>query len=77
MTEARQVLTACGEALYGSRWQTELSQNLDVDDRTIRRWVAGDSPVPPGVFVDLHRLLLERAAEIDDLLPLLLRVAAP
>ena len=63
------LLTKCGEALYGPRWQSELSRDLDVDDRTMRRWVSGDSPVPVGVNVDLLRLLTERAADIDDLVP--------
>ena len=70
------LLTACGEALFGPRWQSEMSRALAVDDRTIRRWVAGDSPVPVGVAVDLLRLLSERAAEIDDLIPTLQRVGS-
>lgn len=63
------LLTKAGEALYGPRWQSELARDLDVDDRTMRRWVAGDSPVPSGVAVDLLRLLTERASDIDDLIP--------
>lgn len=63
------LLTKCGEALYGPRWQSEMSRDLDVDDRTIRRWVSGESPVPIGVHVDLLRLLTERASDIDDLIP--------
>lgn len=70
------LLTACGEALYGPRWQSEMSRALAVDDRTIRRWVAGDSPVPAGVAVDLLRLLIERADEIDDLIPAVKRVGS-
>lgn len=63
----------CGEALYGPRWQSEIARALDVDDRTIRRWVAGDSPIPNGVNVDLLRLLTDRADDVDELIPLLKR----
>ena len=33
--------------LYGAhRWQTALSRELQVNDRTVRRWASGASPVP-------------------------------
>ncbi len=33
--------------LYGrNRWQTALSRELQVNDRTVRRWVSGASEVP-------------------------------
>lgn len=36
--------------LYGpNRWQTALAQELQVNDRTVRRWVSGQSPVPQPV----------------------------
>lgn len=63
----RDLLEACGRALYGEQWQSPLSRDLDVSDRTMRRWVAGDTPIPMGLNVDLLRLLTERAADIDDL----------
>lgn len=63
------LLSQAGEALYGPRWQSELARDLDIDDRTMRRWVAGDSSVPSGVAVDLLRLLTEWASDIDDLIP--------
>jgi hypothetical protein len=57
------LLKRCGEALYGPRWQSELARGLDVSDRTVRRWAAGDA-VPDGVYLDLHRLCSERATTI-------------
>ena len=54
-----------GEALYGPRWQAELARDLSVADRTIRRWVAGTSKVPTGLYLDLLRLTQERAAALD------------
>lgn len=36
--------------LYGARrWQTALSHEIDVNDRTVRRWAAGASPIPQSV----------------------------
>lgn len=61
------LLEACGRALYGEQWQVPLSRDLDVNDRTVRRWVAGDSTIPMGLNIDLLRLLAERGAAIDEL----------
>jgi hypothetical protein len=35
-----------GEKLYGAGWQLKLARALGRDDRTIRRWKSGESPVP-------------------------------
>lgn len=70
------LLVECGEALYGPRWQAELARDLGVSDRTVRRWVAGTTEVPAGLYVDLLRLTQERAAALDALAPRL-RQAAP
>lgn len=61
------LLAECGEALYGPRWQCELARDLGVADRTVRRWVAGATQVPTGVYVDLLRLVTERAEVLDAL----------
>ena len=61
------LLVEAGEALYGSRWQSEMARDLGVADRTVRRWVAGTSEVPSGLYVDLLRLTQERAALLDSL----------
>jgi hypothetical protein len=71
------LLKRVGEALYGPRWQTEVARDLDVSDRTVRRWVDGSYDVPDGVYVDLLALCQERAAELDDLIEMLPRAAAP
>lgn len=70
------LLVECGEALYGPRWQSELARELAVADRTVRRWVAGTSDVPAGLYLDLLRLTQERAAALDALAQRL-REAAP
>jgi hypothetical protein len=61
------LLVECGEALYGPLWQSALARDLDVSDRTVRRWVAGTSDVPAGLYTDLLRLTQERAEKLDAL----------
>ncbi len=71
------LLQRCGEALYGPRWQSEIARDLDISDRTIRRWVSGASDVPDGVYLQLLSMCQERAAELDELICKLPRTAAP
>lgn len=71
------LLVECGEALYGERWQSELARDLGVSDRTVRRWVAGATPVPSGVFVDLLRMVTERQVTLDALALRLPKAGAP
>lgn len=59
------LLADTGRALYGERWQSEVARALDVSDRTVRRWVAGDDAPRPGVYVDLLRLVVERQADLE------------
>lgn len=61
------LLVETGEALYGPLWQSALARDLGVSDRTVRRWVAGTSEVPAGLYLDLLRLTQERAAVLDAL----------
>lgn len=62
-----------GAALYGPRWQSEVARELQVSDRTVRRWASGAIDVPAGVYVDLLRIATERAAELDALIERLKR----
>lgn len=61
------ILVEAGEALYGPLWQSALSRDLGINDRTMRRWVAGTHDVPTGLYLDLLRLVVERAATLDTL----------
>lgn len=61
------LLRSAGEALYGPRWQTELARALGVSDRTVRRWVAGATPVPPEALTGLRRLCVRRARRLMEL----------
>jgi hypothetical protein len=55
-----ELLRQIGEALYGDRWQTAMSRDLNVVDRTVRRWVAGADTPRPGVAAELRELLRAR-----------------
>lgn len=59
--EARvQLLRRVGAALYGSRWQAALAGDLGVNDRTMRRWVSGEWPVPERAWGELRQLVTQR-----------------
>lgn len=71
------LLVECGEALYGQQWQSALSRDLGISDRTMRRWAAGTTDVPAGAYLDLLRLTQERAGALDALAPRLREIGAP
>lgn len=62
------LLKDAGEALYGARWQSEIARDLGMSDRHIRRMLAGDADLSPGMATDLWRLAEERAADLDDVI---------
>lgn len=62
------MLAEIGQALYGTNWQTDMARALDVSDRQVRRWVAGTTPPPAGVYVDLMRIMQGRQIALDDLI---------
>lgn len=51
---------ARGRALYGERWLTPLANDLGIADRTMRRWLTGELPIPVGVENELRNILMER-----------------
>lgn len=54
-------LAKAGQALYGERWQTDLARDLGLSDgRRVRQWMAGERPIPPGIWADLAALLRQR-----------------
>lgn len=65
----KEEFAAVGTALYGARWQTDLARDLNLSDaRRIRQWMAGERPIPVGVWADLGNLLRERQFTISDVL---------
>lgn len=58
-------LREVGEALFGPTWQTAMAAELGIADRTLRRMLAGDSPVPDGIWCDIGALCRKRGAALD------------
>lgn len=48
------LLRQIGEELYGPSWQAELSQRLNVNDRSMRRWASGEDSIPPGIWREIY-----------------------
>lgn len=69
------ILADAGTALFGPRWQTDIGRALGISDRTIRRYIAGTDDLPRGVYLDLLRLAMDRALELDDLVARLRQAA--
>lgn len=57
-----ELIREIGEALFGTRWQTDLGDHLGVNRRTVQRWLAGQDEPRPGVWDDLLLVLSERLA---------------
>jgi plasmid maintenance system antidote protein VapI len=53
------------DALYGRYGWTDkrLAAVLDVNPRRIRAWIAGEQPVPDGVWRELYELLVQKQNE--------------
>lgn len=62
------LLSRMGRALYGDQWQRALSRAIGKNERTIRRWAAGDYPVPDGDAELIRHEMRRRRREIDELL---------
>ncbi len=64
-------LTEIGRLLYGEDWQRPLARGLgplhpdgareSIDDRLVRRWAAGDRPIPAWVGQAVLKLMLKGA----------------
>jgi hypothetical protein len=65
MVNDRALLENVGRALFGDRWQTYLGLTLEVSDRTVRRWAAGDAPVPEEVWPALVAVIRQRRLILD------------
>ena len=71
------LLKDTGEALYGPQWQSAIARDLGVSDRHIRRMAAGEADLKPGMAMDLWRIALERAADLDDVIERLKIASTP
>ena len=55
------MLASLNPAADGHGWQTELARVLGVDTRTVRKWIAGDNPIPGMAVVAIQGLLKREA----------------
>jgi hypothetical protein len=62
------LLRETGESLYGARWQSELARDLAINDRTMRRWLAGTNGVPEQVREELRVLAQARRKALDQVI---------
>lgn len=60
-------LEQIGRALYGEQWQTPLSRDLDISDRSVRYLADGTRPVHEGLARDLLRVVAARGVELTQL----------
>jgi hypothetical protein len=59
------ILKRAGEALYGERWQSPLSRDLGVTDRTIRNWAANRNECPGDLAERLLQVLRARGECVE------------
>lgn len=62
------LLMQYGEALFGPRFRTDLAEALGVSERTMRRWLAGDTEPPASLVADLEAIARDRIKTLDGLL---------
>lgn len=65
------LLVTIGTTLYGEgeAWPARLAEDLGVNERTLRRWLAGESAIPAAVWDELINIAIGRARAIADLIP--------
>lgn len=65
------LLVTIGTTLYGEgeAWPGRLAEDLGVNERTLRRWIAGESAIPAAVWDELINIAIGRARAIADLVP--------
>lgn len=59
-TPAQERLRRAGELVYGPRWQTDLARDLDLADRTVRRYAAGVVPIPDDLWPRIDGVIRAR-----------------
>jgi hypothetical protein len=73
--DTRALFVAAGEALFRESWKGPLAAALSVSERRLRRWMqTGD--IPPGVWKELHQMLIDRHAELRRCETLAMQIAS-
>lgn len=66
-----QTLRRAGELIHGQNHVNALAQTLNLNPRTLRRWLTGAAPIPPTLANDLASALRNRALELETLASLI------
>jgi len=67
-----QRLIDIGQALYGERWQTDLSNALQLSSvRRVRQWLNNERAIPGNIWADIERLIHDRNAQINQALEII------
>lgn len=61
-------LAAVGQAIYGKQFQRYLATDLQINERTMRRWMAGEWAIPETLRDDLAGIIEQRARTLERLL---------
>jgi hypothetical protein len=61
------ILSAIGEALYGVNWVTPLAKDLNINRKTIQRYISGELKINPNIAIDLANILSDREYSINKL----------
>lgn len=60
-------LKQIGEFLYGELWQSQLARALHINDRTVRRWLAGKASMRPRIDEEIRFLLKQKLNKSKEL----------
>lgn len=63
---AGETIRRAGEALYGPDWQAPLAAELKVSLNTVRRWLAGEAPIPTYIWGVLKLRCWAKATTFDE-----------
>lgn len=55
-------------SLFGADFHKPARQTFNVEDKTLRDWIAGRRPIPDGVVLELDQAIANRAAELGSML---------
>ncbi len=60
-------LKKLGKSAYGEHWQTALSRDVKVNPKTVRRWLAGTTPIRPIIESAIKTACGRRKDEVSSL----------
>lgn len=63
-----ELIRRIGEALYGSRWQTDIARKLGVSNRAVRYWLAGQDKPSAAIWLALYGLAAKRSDQLSNVM---------